>query len=130
MKKDKIKNEKEYQELMKRIEKILQKSTKNGGAEKLSTKELQNLKTLSLMAESYEDSIPLMPIKAPATLVEMIRYKMYEMNLKQKQLAKLLQISEARISELLSGKRRITIDLAKKLHSKLKIDAHFILEAA
>ena len=52
------------------------------------------------------------------------------MNLKQKQLAKVLEISEARISELLTGKRKINIELAKKLHSKLKIDAHFILEAA
>ena len=82
------------------------------------------------MAEKYEDSIPLMPIKQPRTITEMIRYKMFEMNLKQKQLAKVLGISEARISELLTGKRKINIELAKKLHKKLNIDAHFILEAA
>ena len=55
---------------------------------------------------------------------------MFEMNLKQKQLAKILEISETRISELLSGKRKLNIELAKKLHSKLNIDAHFILEVA
>ena len=55
---------------------------------------------------------------------------MFEMNLKQKQLAKILEISETRISELLSGKRKLNIELAKKLHSKLHIDAHFILEVA
>ena len=60
----------------------------------------------------------------------MIRYKMFEMNLKQKQLAKVLVISEARISELLAGKRKLNIELAKKLHTKLNIDAHFILKAA
>jgi HTH-type transcriptional regulator/antitoxin HigA len=52
------------------------------------------------------------------------------LNLRQKQLAKLLDISEARISELLTGKRKINIDLAKKLHAKLNIDAHFLLQAA
>lgn len=52
------------------------------------------------------------------------------MNLRQKQLAKMLEISETRISELLTGKRKINIELAKKLHKKLKIDANFILEAA
>ncbi len=52
------------------------------------------------------------------------------MNLRQKQLAQLLEISETRISELLAGKRKVTIELAKKLHTKLNIDAHFILQVA
>lgn len=130
MKKVKIEDRKEYNEVMARIDKLLQKSTKMGGFEKLPAKEVETLKTLSILAERYEDSVPLMPIKQPKTITEMIRYKMFEMNLKQKQLAKLLGISEARISELLTGKRKINIELAKKLHSKLNIDAHFILEAA
>lgn len=130
MKAAKINNKKEYDEVMKRIEKLLQKTTKSGGFDKLQIKEKENLKKLSLLAEQYEDSIPLMPIKAPTTITEMIRYKMFEMNLKQKQLAKVLDISEARISELLTGKRKINIDLAKKLHAKLNIDAHFILQVA
>ena len=130
MKTKKIDNRKEYDDVMKRIEKLLQKTTKSGGFEKLPAKEVKSLKELTVRAEQYEDSIPLMPIKAPTTLTEMLRYKMFEMNIKQNALAKILEISETRISELLSGKRKITIDLAKKLHSKLKIDAHFILEAA
>ena len=130
MKTDKIKDRKEYEEVMNRIEKLLQKSTKSGGFNKLPQKEADTLKRLSLLAEQYEDSIPLMPIKTPTTLTEMIRFKMFELNLKQKQLAKVLGISEARISELLKGKRKINMELAKKLHSKLKIDANFILEAA
>ena len=130
MKINKINDRNEYDEVMKRIEKLLHKSTKKGGFDKLPAKEVETLKDLSLAAERYEDSIPLMPIKTPGTLIEMIRYKMFEMNLRQKQLAKVLDISEARISELLSGKRKINIELAKKLHTKLHIDAHFILEAA
>ena len=130
MKIEKIQDRKEYNEVMARIEKLLQKTTASGGFDKLSAKEVETLKKLSVMAEKYEDSIPLMPIKAPSTLTEMIRYKMFEMNLKQKQLAKVLDISEARISELLTGKRKINLELAKKLHAKLNIDAHFILEVA
>lgn len=130
MKTDRIKDRKEYDEVMKRIEKLLQKSTKGGGVKRLPPKELETIKKLSLMAEAYEDSIPLMPMKAPTTITEMIRYKMFEMNLRQKQLAKMLEISETRISELLTGKRKINMELAKKLHTKLKIDANFILEAA
>lgn len=126
MKRATINDRKEYDEVMKRIGKLLQKSTKIGGFGKLPTKDVEILKDLSLMAEKYE---PLMPIKAPTTITEMIRYKMFEMNIKQKQLAKILDLSEARISELLTGKRKINIEIAKKLHSKLKIDANFLLEA-
>ncbi len=130
MKTEKINDRKEYDEVMKRIEKILQKTTQNGGFKKLPAKEAETLKKLSLIAEKYEDSIPLMPIKLPTTITEMIRYKMFELNIRQKQLAKMLDMSETRISELLTGKRKINIDIAKKLHTKLNIDAHFILEAA
>jgi HTH-type transcriptional regulator / antitoxin HigA len=126
----KIKDRTDYEEVMNRIEKSLQKVTELGGLDKLPEKEVKTLQELSLMAEEYEDSIPLMPIKKPASINEMVRYKMFEMNIKQKQLAKILGISEARLSEFLSGKRKLTIELAKKLHLKLKIDARFILEQA
>lgn len=130
MNSEQLKTRKDYDEVMKQIESLLQKSTEIGGFDKLPKEDADQLANLSLLAEQYEDSIPLMPIKTPSTLTEMIRYKMFEMNLKQKQLAKILEISEARISELLTGKRKINIELAKKLHSKLNIDAHFILEVA
>jgi HTH-type transcriptional regulator / antitoxin HigA len=129
-KNSKIKDRTHYEEVMNRIEKSLQKVTELGGLDKLPEKEVKTLQELSLMAEEYEDSIPMMPIKKPASINEMVRYKMFEMNIKQKQLAKILGISEARLSEFLSGKRKLTIELAKKLHLKLKIDAHFILEQA
>lgn len=125
-----IKSKKEYDEVMARIEKLLQKSTKLGGFDKLSDLDRKSLADLSLLAENYEDNIPLMPIKTPETLADMLRYKMYEKDLKQKQMASLLGVSEAFISGLLSGKRKLTIELAKNLHTKLNIDAHFLLMTA
>jgi HTH-type transcriptional regulator/antitoxin HigA len=130
MSSEQLKTRKNYDDVMKQIEALLQKTTQIGGFDKLPKEDADTLASLSLLAEQYEDSIPLMPIKTPSTLTEMLRYKMFEMNLKQKQLARILEISEARISELLTGKRKINIELAKKLHSKLNIDAHFILEVA
>ncbi len=122
-----INNREDYEIVMKQIEVLLQKSTE-GGLALLSENEKDKLALLSLKAEKFEDSIPLLPIKAPSTIAEMIRLKMFEMNIKQKQLAKLLEVSEARVSEILSGKRKLTFDLAKKLHYKLKIEADFILQ--
>lgn len=122
-----LESRKEYDEVMARIEKLLQKSTQLGGFDKLSTVDRSALADLSSVAEKYEDSIPLMPMKNPESLADMLRYKMYEKDLKQKQLASVLGISEAFISGLLSGKRKLTIELAKKLHTQLDIDAHFLL---
>jgi len=119
--------EKDYEKVQLQIEALLQKSSKNGGFKALSSDEVSLLNKLSLEAEKYEDNLQMMPIKSPTTLVEMIRFKMFEMNLKQKQLANLLEISETRISELLSGKRKLNLEMAKKLYQKLNIDAAFLL---
>ena len=119
--------EKEYEKVQLQIEGLLQKSINNGGFKALSSDEVSLLNKLSLTAEQYEDNLQMMPIKTPTTLVEMIRFKMFEMNLKQKQLANLLEISETRISELLCGKRKLNLELAKKLYQKLNIDAAFLL---
>ena len=53
---------------------------------------------------------------------EVIELRMFEMKLKQKDLAELLETSTSRISEYLNGKRDITIEIARSLHKKLNID--------
>ena len=121
--------ETKYEKVQLQIEALLQKSIQNGGFKALSSDEVALLNKLSLAAENYEDNLQMMPIKTPTTLVEMIRFKMFEMNLKQKQLANLLEISETRISELLCGKRKLNLELAKKLYQKLNIDAAFLLSS-
>lgn len=78
--------------------------------------------------QAYEQAFVAFP--RPTTLPGMIELKMYEMKLKQKDLAELLEVEASRISEILNGKRKITLDLAKKLHEKLDIDGNFILEVA
>lgn len=127
---EQITSRKEYDKVMSKIESLLQKATELGGFENLSKTDRANLSQLSILAEQYEDGIPLMPMKTPKSLAEMLRYKMYENGLRQKQLATLLDISEASISGLLSGRRKLSIELAKKLHTKLGIDAHFLLMSA
>lgn len=66
----------------------------------------------------------------PNTLVGMIELKMFEQKLKQKDLAELLDLETSRVSELLNGKRKLTLKVAQKLYRKLGIPADFILETA
>lgn len=125
-----INSEAEYQQVMEKIESYLRIATQNNGFQALDPKQRSELQALSKMAEAWEDSIPLMPIAQPQTLIEMIELKMYERKLKQKDLAVLLDISPTRLSEVLQSKRKINLDLAKKLYKVLNIDPVFILETA
>lgn len=126
----KINSEEEYLQVMDRVETYLSKSTAQGGFHALTFSEKEELRHLSLLAEAWEDGIPLMPIRQPKTLVEMLELKMYERRLKQKDLAALLGVSATRLSEVMQGKRKVNMDLAKRLYAVLKIDAGFILEQA
>ena len=88
------------------------------------------------MAEAlsdFEDTLGLMPIPLPPkpeTLPAMIELKRQQKQLKQKDLAALLEIPAGRLSQILSGKRRVSLDLAKKLHERLNISPAFILRTA
>lgn len=125
-----LKTEEEYRQVMERIETYLTKATASGGFQSLSDLEKDDLRRLSLLAEIYEDGVPFMPIRQPENLPDMIALKMYERKLKQKDLAALLGVSAARLSEILSGKRKVSLNLAKRLHRELGIDPAFILETA
>jgi HTH-type transcriptional regulator / antitoxin HigA len=126
----KINSPEEYQRVMETVETYLKKATQNGGFHTLNPAERTELQHLSLMAEAWEDQIPLMPIRQPQTIVEMIELKMYEQKLKQKDLASLLGIPASRLSEIMQNKRKINLDFAQRLYKTLKIDPAFILEKA
>ena len=98
------------------------------GEAHLAKKEQQQLKDLATAVEKFEDENLHLP--KPKTLVGMIQLKMFELKLKQKQLADILNIPESRVSEMMKGKRKITLPIAQKLYEKLDIPADFILENA
>ena len=55
----------DYINLMATIEKMLQKATQKGGFADLLPEEADELARLSLLAETYEDAIPVFPINPP-----------------------------------------------------------------
>ncbi|MFX1707810.1 helix-turn-helix domain-containing protein [Chitinophaga sp. CC14] len=113
--------EKEYAAAMQRIHLLMKKGESN-----LSSTELKELQHLSIAAEHYEDTR--YPIPRPTTLTGMIELKMFEMKLKQKEMASMLDIGEAKFSQILNGKRDPDVDFLKKIYHKLKIDAEFIMQ--
>jgi HTH-type transcriptional regulator/antitoxin HigA len=75
--------------------------------------DLQKLLFVSGIVEAYETVH--YPMGTPS-LREVIELRMFELKLKQKDLADLLETSTSRISEYMNGKRDITIEIARKLN--------------
>ena len=82
------------------------------------------LEIISLLVAEYEEKHYAVE---PPTLVEMIRERMSEMKLSQKDLAGLLGVSPPRISEYLNGKSEPTLQVARKMYHKLDIDPEILL---
>ncbi len=114
--------DKDYIKANARIEELLTIVNDKTPADHPNMKELVEL---SDMVEKYEEEN--YPMGIPS-LRDVIELKMFEMKLKQKDLAEILGTSSSRISEYLNGKRDITIEIARALHKKLHIDSDIILE--
>jgi HTH-type transcriptional regulator/antitoxin HigA len=119
----KITSDSSYNEVMAKIDRLMSK-----GSDKVSKEELSEIRALAQSAQYYEQSKYI--IDAPTTLTGMIEMRMFEMKLKQNDLAKKLKISDAKLSLILNGKQKPGIDFLKAIHTELNIDAGFILQHA
>jgi HTH-type transcriptional regulator / antitoxin HigA len=63
------------------------------------------------------------------SIISLLENVMHEKKLNQSEFSKLLEIPDSTLSGILSGKRKISINIARKLHDKLRIDGNSILES-
>ncbi|MDR2223105.1 MAG: helix-turn-helix domain-containing protein [Flavobacteriaceae bacterium] len=116
-----IQSKEEYNALCARIEELL---TIVGNDTPVNSQEFIELDFLSDLVATYEETIA--PIEVP-TLIEIIKLRMYERNLNQKNLAVLLGISTSRVSEYLTGKGEPPLKVARDISKKLDIDPSIVL---
>ena len=102
----KINNDSQYREYKRAVEVLIEKGTKLGDMELLSDSDKEEF----------------------VRLTDAIKKRMDAENIKQKEAAQKLGISESRISELLSGKRALNLNLVKRLRDNFGISADFILD--
>jgi HTH-type transcriptional regulator/antitoxin HigA len=116
-----IKTKTQYEAACARIEELLKTV---GNDTPSDNKDFIELDLLSDLVADYEEAR--YPVKEPA-LAEVIKLRMYEMDLNQNQLALMLGVSPARVSEYLSGKSEPTLKIARNISRKLSINASTIL---
>ncbi len=124
---EKIRTAKQFDQIMVLIEQFIEKATQMGGFEHLSKTESEELHKLSLLAEYYEDNVlKIMPL--PVTIETIVNAKMQEMDITQAKLAELLNIGTAKLSQILSKKRKPDISFLKAVHEKLGVDGNLIFD--
>ncbi len=111
-----IRNEKDHQSALKRLELIFdaKKGSENG----------DELEILSILIDRYENEN--FPIGMPDP-IEAIKFRMEQMGMKQKDLAEVVGF-KSRVSEILSKKRKLTLDMIRKLNTTLHIPTEVLIQ--
>lgn len=110
-----IKSEEDYQATLRMIEELWDAEP--------NTPESDLLEILSTLVEAYENEHS--PI-LPPNPIEAIRYRMEQLGLKKVDLAPFLG-GRNRVTEILQGKRNLTVSMIRKLYEGLDIPPESLL---
>lgn len=111
-----IKTEKDYENALDRLEQIFEA--------KPGTKEGDELEILSILIEKYEDEH--FPIELPDP-VEAIKFRLEQLGLKQNDLAEVIGL-KSRASEILNKKRKLTLEMIRKLNKHFSIPTNVLIQ--
>ena len=92
--------------------------------DELSDEQVSDLEVLAILVEKYESEQ--FPVRLP-TCVEAIEFRMDQLEIKQTQLAEMIGFPKSRISEVLNGKRKPSLDMMRALRDHLNIPAEVLL---
>jgi len=112
-----IKTKKDYQGALKRIEELW-------GA-KENTPAGDEFEVLFTLVEAYEEKHYPIPPPHP---IEAIRFRLEQKGADEKELIKILG-GRSRKSEILSGRRKLSLAMIRELHDKLNIPAETLIAA-
>ena len=104
-----IKTEDDYQQALKRLEVIFDSPVDSPAGDEAEI--------LSILIEKYEDEH--YPI-GPPDPIEAIKFRMEQMDMNNSDLAEILGY-KSRVSEIFSKKRKLNLQMIRKLHTELKI---------
>ena len=111
-----IRNEEDYQKALERLDEIF--DAKRG------SEEGDELEILAILVDNYENEH--FPIGMPDP-IEAIKFRMEQMGMKQKDLAEVFGF-KSRVSEILNKKRKLTLEMVRKLNTTLHIPTEVLVQ--
>lgn len=112
-----IKTENDYNQALERLEIIFDANP--------GTEEGDELEILGILIEKYESEH--FPIELPDP-IEAIKFRMEQLNYSQNDLAEVIGL-KSRASEILSKKRKLSLEMIRKLTEKLHIPSEVLIQA-
>jgi len=112
-----IRNEKDYQAALKRIDYLMDNAAQG-------SKEEDELDILTYLVDKYEDEYFPVDIPDPVTA---IKFRMEQLGLDRKELEKYIG-GKAKVSEILTRKRQLSLSMIRRLHEGLKIPAEILIK--
>ncbi len=114
-----IKNNQQYEDALARSYQLMQKNLLP------DSKESDELEILSILVKEYENEQ--YPVPKPNPL-DAIKFWLDQMNMSEAELSDILGY-RSRKSEILSGKRKLSLAMIRKLTEKLNIPAEVLIQA-
>ena len=129
---EKLTTRKQYDDTKARVEQLIAEATEKGLLEPdMDNAYTQEIALLSKLMADYEDEyLNILLLRQKSPLITTIEEYFYAHGMKQKDGARMLGVNESQFSQIMSGRRRISMSFAKRLRSKMGIDADLILEYA
>jgi HTH-type transcriptional regulator/antitoxin HigA len=114
-----IRNKAQYEDALVRIYELMQKDVKP------ESKDSDELEVLSILVKEYE--LDHYPVPNPSPL-EAIKFRLEQMGMSEAELSDILGY-RSRKSEILSGKRKLSLAMIRKLNEILHIPAEILIQA-
>jgi predicted XRE-type DNA-binding protein len=112
---------------------LIDEATNNGalseqGADNVYTREIARV---GIMCADYETNyMTFKTLKFKSPLIRSIEKEMEQRKLKQRDVAELLEVKESTFSQIIRGRRPVSMQIAKRLYKNFNIDSKLILEYA
>lgn len=122
-----------YEKAKTYVNALIDEATQNGS---LSDPEADNEYTQEIgrvgaMCADYENNyMKFEYLKVKSPLILEIEKEMQKRSIKQRQAAELLNVKESTFSQIMTGKRSVSMRMAKRLYELFKIDPKLIIEYA
>ena len=111
-----IKNETEYEAALERVDQLMDAEP--------GSPEFDDLELWAMLVDAYEEEVH--PVKLPDPVAALL-FRMEQSGLKQKDLVPLIG-SASKVSEVLSGKRTLSLTMMRNLHRELGLPAEVLLQ--
>jgi antitoxin component HigA of HigAB toxin-antitoxin module len=125
----------DYEKLMSHVEKLITEATEIGALDdpEADNEYIHEIGRLSCLGAEYENEhikFEYIKVKKKSPLIRQIENEMFNRNLKEKELAEMIEINEPVLRQIMRGRKSISMRTAKSLHQRLNIDAKLILDYA